>query len=669
MADVRNGVAEGPKVGGLVVTLAGLLVTGIGFGIFAAKAKEPLAGNGPALIAIFSLVVGLVLVEVGSWLNAAFYRSLAGSPCRGWIEGGGGVALVVGLLVLGNGLAFYWTGTSAGPVPAMVAGLVLLELALAAEHRTVIRVCTGPAFPLTMIVLGAAVLGILALGMVSYLNVRHYRRVDLTRSGFYSLSTQTTGILKSVQKPLRIIATMVQDPNAVEPQDRFRNLVRLRVSELLEEYQSQSRHIDYIPLNIYANPEAADQLRKELKTDLAADSVTFAYGSGRDAKTKVVEFTEILAMAPPMMRQMPEFKGEEVFTGALQTLLEDKNTKVYFVIGHGEKSLDDYEPVGPGLSAIVERVRGDNCEVKTCSMAELPEDCDVLVIAGPKTAFKPDEVDAVRAYLGKQGAGLIVMLDPVPLDAPPSGLEALLQEQTIEVRTMETIVDMGRREILPGFVGTGPSATIETTEYGGGQQMMMMAPPHPIVRDLKTLRTTFHIACPVASTAPSRPSPYGPPQGDPFTSELVKTSQRAYSKADLDPANLGRMRGERDPEKPGPFAIAIARGLAAGQQPPPMQPMGPRPPQGKLIVFGDSDFISNMYIQRGAIGNATLFRNSVSWAAGKEYKVGIPPKPLVQEDILEMPSEQRNLAWWVTVFAPPFHTLVIGLIVWWIRRR
>lgn len=665
MSEPQVARSERPSAGGILVTLAGLLISAVGVGVFGTKGLEPLARNAPYL-AVLCAVLGAAVVEAGCWLNAAFYRSLENSPHRGLIEVSGGAAFVLALVVLGNSLWFYPTATTALPVVGLVVGVVLLDLAAIAVHRTVMRVCTGPSFRLVLIVVGAAVLGVLALGLVSYINLRHYRRVDLTRTGFYSLSSQTIEILKSVKRPLRIISTMVRHPNPQGPEDEFRNFVRGRVAELLEEYESQSRHIEHIPLNIYADPETADKLGKELKTEVLADSVVFAYGSGRDVKTKVVEFSEILTT--PMFGQAPQFKGEEVFTGALQTLLEEKSTKVYFTIGHGEKSIDDYEQ--SGLSAIVERVRGDNCEVKTCTLPEIPDDCDVLVIAGPRTAFKPEEVDAVRKYLtDRQGAGLIVMLDPVEPGGQPSGLEALLQEHSIEVRNQETIVDYGRREILPGIVGTGLTLGIETTEYGGGQPMMLAGPPHPIVRDMKTLRSTFYIACPLVSTAPPRPSPFGgPPQGDPYTAELVKTSSRAFAKTDFDPGNLDRLRPDRDQDKTGPFTLAIARGETKGQQHPMRPPMGP-PPQGKLVVFGDSDFITNMYIQRGSVGNSTLFRNAVAWAAGKEYKVGIPPKPLQQEDMLEMPSDKAAVAKWATVFAPPFHILVIGLVVWWIRRR
>ncbi|MBM4036761.1 MAG: hypothetical protein FJ291_33930, partial [Planctomycetes bacterium] len=239
---------------GLAVTFAGLLVTGVGFAVFARMAKQPTATGTPGLMALVSLAVGVVLVEAGSWMNAAFYRSLEKAPYRGWVEIAGGVALILGVLVLGNFLAFYWLGTSAMPVAGIVLGLVLLELALVAEHRTVIRVCTGPAFPLTMIVLGAALLGIVALGLISYINQRHYRRADLTRTGIYTLSDETLKLLMEVKKPLRVISTMVRAARADSDEERPRNFIRGKVGELLEEYQSQSRQIEYIPLDIYANP-------------------------------------------------------------------------------------------------------------------------------------------------------------------------------------------------------------------------------------------------------------------------------------------------------------------------------------------------------------------------------------------------------------------------------
>jgi len=87
------------------------------------------------------------------------------------------------------------------------------------------------------------------------------------------------------------------------------------------------------------------------------------------------------------------------------------------------------------------------------------------------------------------------------------------------------------------------------------------------------------------------------------------------------------------------------------------------------VVFGDSDFVTNTYLKQGETGNLALIRSAVAWAAGREYKVGIPPKPLELVRRLDATERDRTLARWATVFAPPFHILLVGLVVWWVRRR
>jgi len=653
------------NLAGLLVTLGGLVVTGAGFGVFATMAKAPAATATPMGLAILSLAVGVALVELGSWMNAAFYRSLDRSASRPWIEGGGGVALVVGVLVLGNCLALYGLGASATPVVGMVIGLLLIELALVGGHRAVIRTCTSPSFPLTLIVIAAAVLGAVALGLISVINVRHYRRADLTERGTYTLDKRTADMLDNVKKPLRIIGTMVQNPNPAG-QEMFNNVIRGRASEMLEEYANHSRFVDYIPLNPYADPEARAKLEAELNLEILRDSVIFEY----EGKNKVIEFTELVAQSPfPGMAAPPMFKGEEAFTGALQSLVEGKTTKIYFVVGHGEKDLEEYDR--DGISSLAEQVRGDNCDVKPCELPELPDDCDVLVIAGPKKPFAEAEIDALRTYLTEKNGGLIVLLDPAVGETMSSGLESFLRTQGIVVETDQALVaPSSALRLGPRGIEMGWSIEIATTHYGGGMGPMG-GPPHAIVRDMKNIRSAFLLACPVSPAAgPAMPGGYGqPPRGDPYASELVKTSERVFAKAGVDPAALDDLRVDDKADRAGPLTIAVARGKT-DEQPPPMMrgPMGP-PPAGRLVVFGDSDFVTNTYLDRGVTGNGTLFRNSVAWLARKEYKIGIPPRPLHHEHRLDVTGEQKTFARWATVVVPPFHVLVIGVVVWWIRRR
>ena len=581
---------------------------------------------------------------------------------RRWVEICGGVSLVLGFALFGNGLAVYFMWPAGTGVALLALGALFLAAGLAAEHRHVVAICKSPSFPLTMIVIAAGVLGLVALTFVSIINLRHYRRIDLTDRGMYTLDQQTVNILKGMKKPMRIIGAMVPNPNPRSGIEQFNNFIRSRAGEMLGEYANQSRLVEYTPLDFYADPEARAKLEDQYKLEILRDSVVFIYqGAGKDYKTKVVAFSDLMTR-PPVPNIPPQFKGEEVFTSALQSLVEGKTSKVYFVIGHGEKDIDEFDR--EGLSDLAEGVRNDNCDVKTCELPEIPDDCDVLVIAGPEKPFLPAEIDAVRKHITEKGGSLIVMLDPVVGKTAKSGLEALLAEQGIEVHSDLTIVDMSRLEVLPGLFGSGPSVTVATTDYPKGRAGMWPA-PHPVTRDMKKTRTAYYMACPVSSAM--RPGQRGP-QGDPYNVDLVKTSSRAMAKTDFDPGTMERVQMDRRTDKPGPFSIAVARGKWMDQEPP-MQMQRSMPPRGRLVVFGDSDFVTNMFLKQGSTGNLALFRNCIAWIAGKEYKIGIPPKPLQQDRRLDLTTEQKSLARWATVVVPPFHILLIGVVVWWIRRR
>jgi hypothetical protein len=629
-------------------------------------------GSPHDFLALGSVVLCFSLVELGSWLNAPFYRALGQAPKGFALELAGGAALVLGALLFGNFyfLASVWPTTSLDFLPLALAGLLLVGLALAALHRYVLRICSSPSFVLSHVVMAAGALGLVALALVSSINVRHYCRADLTRAGHYRLSEQTLKILASIDRPMRIIGTMVREREA-SPRERFNNMVREWAEGILREYDNQSRYVDYIPLNPYRDPDRTGKLAAEMKMEIPADAVLFAYeektkmeGKTKvEWKTKIVELSEIISM--PQFRQAePQLKGEEVFTSALQGLIEGKTTKVYFARGHGEKDIDNYESDLRGIANVVEMVRGDNCEVKTCDLPEIPDDCDVLVVAGPKLPYRPEEIEALRNFLTDKGGGLILLLDPVVGDVQSSGLEPFLEEQGIQAHTKDTLVGTGR-QVLGGLILEGGTTTyIETVEYGRGPAGMG-GKPHPIVRDMKNIETAYHIACRLSSMAPPRPGPYGQPQGD--TAELVRTPDETYAKTDADLAAVSRAGIDRDRDQRGPFTLAIARGALKEQPQPMMGPMGP--PRGRLVVFADSDFITNMIVGRGVRGNSTLFRNAAAWAAGKEYKISIPPKPLPVEAPIELTSRDKSWIAWATRFAAPFQILMLGLIVWWVRRR
>ena len=104
---------------------------------------------------------------------------------------------------------------------------------------------------------------------------------------------------------------------------------------------------------------------------------------------------------------------EQKFTSAILKLIKDETKKIYFLVGHEEHEIEDFN--NEGYSSLRAELENQNYAAFSLSLLtepDIPADCEVLVIAGPKTAFSRHELDIVAKYLARNGK-LLLMLDPV----------------------------------------------------------------------------------------------------------------------------------------------------------------------------------------------------------------------------------------------------------------
>src|SRR5262245_3397419 len=88
---------------------------------------------------------------------------------------------------------------------------------------------------LLIIVLAAAI-----IGMINYESIRHYKRMDWTKSSYYALSDKTIELLKSIKEPITCIVFF-------QPQQAVYDDVR----SLLREYQDKTSNlsVEYVDPN------------------------------------------------------------------------------------------------------------------------------------------------------------------------------------------------------------------------------------------------------------------------------------------------------------------------------------------------------------------------------------------------------------------------------------
>ena len=87
----------------------------------------------------------------------------------------------------------------------------------------------------------------------------------------------------------------------------------------------------------------------------------------------------------------------------------------------------------------------------------------------------------------------------------------------------------------------------------------------------------------------------------------------------------------------------------------------------RIVLFADSSFFTNEYMQR-ARANLPLFTNAINWLAARETQLDIGPKVPYESRVDILPEEAHRIAFYVLLVIPGAAAL-LGVVVWWFRRR
>jgi len=445
------------------------------------------------------------------------------------------------------------------------------------------------------------------VGALAFFANRYHERWDVSEGKVHSLSDQTRKVLDGLEQDVEVVAFY---PKVEQPVIR----------DLLDRYSYVSPRFKVV----YADPNQRPDLVEKYK--VAPEKI----GEGL---VKVTIGGESVDVDKP---------DEPKLTNALVKLTRQGQKKVYFVTGHNERPIEGKEADGKeGFAQAAEALRNENYQVATINLetqAEVPDDADVVILAGPTRPLRPGDADKLDRYLARGGA-VLAMVDP--------------RAQTDLAKTLS---DWG--------VELGNDAIVDRLQSMFGQAMSPMAgqyADHEITRDMREV-TLFPMA---RSVRPRPADPEAPPESGPHFVELVRTSENAWAERDLDQLfqNGTAELGADDQAGPVPLAVA-GRPKTISAPPPPAEGQKLREP--RLVVFGDSDFASNQVID--AYRNRDLFVNSVNWLLGDVEAISIRPNKS-RASRLTLSTEQLSQIRYVALFVLPQAIAIFGVFAWWSRRR
>jgi ABC-type uncharacterized transport system involved in gliding motility auxiliary subunit len=473
----------------------------------------------------------------------------------------------------------------------------------------------------------AVILVVALTVMVNWLSARRWARVDWTSTQIYSLSDKTENIVTDLDDEIKIVVFMTPATSMFD-----------QVQELLERYKAASDKITVEYIDPEREPLKTTQLAEQYGVQVA-DTVVFSFGD----RTKYVTSDQMAEMDYSGMQYgqgptMRSFKGEEQFTSAILSLVAPDVPKVYFVTGHGEASVE-----GPGggaadrgLSVLADALKRENMETADTSLltGEVPSDADVLAIIGPTRAFTKAEIEALDVFLDR-GGRLLVALDPLIEPAGtmrPTRLEAMLAARGVFVHD-DLVIDPSRR--LPFY----DLSAVYLEDF----------PAHPVTEGLEGFAVLLTVARSLSIEG-----------GEGRV--LVRTSGDGWGETDLAMLLRGEPVALDDTDNQPPAAVAVA--VEAQVASPGEEAESEDPAEYRLVVFGDSDFMTDLDISNA--GNAILASNAFNWLAARDAMVGIPPRDVEQVSLFLTQQQMRNLLLLVLV-AMPGAAILAGILVW--RRR
>lgn len=411
-----------------------------------------------------------------------------------------------GLIIMGLSAGFVSGSWQPVPIGLIIAGFVIIALGLlfqgyfqpgdSKKHPYWSRRSTQAGTNVFV----ATVSALIIIGLINFIAVRNPVKIDLTENQQFTLAPQTQTLLTTLEKPMKVwVFDRGQNPQIKEILDRYRQIAPETFS-----YE-------------FVDPQLQFGIAQE-------------FG--------VTEFGKIYLESgekrQPVIEDELDVFDEAKLTNAIEQILSDRKPKIYFLAGHGERSLEQGEG---SLSEAVQSLNEKNFITESLNLVQksaIPEDADVIVVAGPQRKLFEEEVEVIKDFLD-QGGGVLLMIDP----KTDPGLDDLLEEWGVKLDDRLAIDATGSGRL----VGLGPTVPI-VREYG----------EHPITQDFTNGISFYPYSRPVESRTVEGIT----------ESPLIWTEQQSWAESNLNNRDI-EFDPQTDREGPLSLGVALTRSLTPAE--------------------------------------------------------------------------------------------------------
>ena len=333
---------------------------------------------------------------------------------------------------------------------------------------------------------------------------------------------------------------------------------------------------------------------------------------------------------------------EQKLTNAILDVTIAKKPQIYFLTGHGEYGIDD-----SGAAYMLKTyIENDVNDVNTLDLlsVDMPETCDILIIANPTSDFTDLETEKIQNYIN--GGGKIIWL----------------QDPYVTVQTTQNEVSMPNiNKILSQFgisFSNGIVCEQSTNNMVAGAPDLIIPQMtyNSIVKDLYTDGSVILMDAGRINNVSDEEMEKLNVTASPF----LKSTEESYYRENVN----SDISQKLDTDETGPFILAETLTKQIDDD-----------TQATLVAYSNALFASNYIIQlSGSIGtpislreNKDIILNTVAYLSDREDAIRIRKDTGIVT--FDSYTEQQNRIVLAIIFGIPVLIIIAGIIIVIIRRR
>ena len=533
--------------------------------------------------------------------------------------------------------------------------LVLFTVSMLLNYKTLLEFCTMRTTKYGLNMGTLIILGFLLFMGVNFIGNRYDKSIDITLGGLNSLSLQSVEVLRSLESDVHF---------TVYYQGDIHKNQNIGLKLLFKKYQRESDKVQVKFLDAHKDPSSSEYLNPEDK----GRAVVVLKKEDRSERVK-----------DPI--------DEDSLTSALFRLESQMNKVIYFSTGHGEKALSVSDrgmgmggmgmggmgmggmsgggmgnmDMGLSMSLLKETLEDKGFKVKSFNFlqsSEIPEDAAMFAIVGPKKDFLEHEVKMLQDFIEEKSGHVFFALDP----SSEADFNPLLNKLGVSVEKnfiLTTQPIAGGDALVVAAQNFDPSSEITNKLEENSIVLFYEATEVKKVDEFAQNTTTLVDSLPTMIPVSSLKTYQEEIQGK----QVRSASLAILSEGVLD--HKGHDHEADDHEADDHEADDYeADDHEADDHEADDHDKTKEDTPFKIIVYGDSDFLSDAYLN--TVYNKDLALNSFAYLSGEDHLISIQPKIAESTKLILTSSYSAFIIIFPIVI--PLLSLIISSVLWFRRR-